>query len=343
MTAERWKHNELSPAQATEILRDWKEPLDFELMPLAGDGSDRIYYRLLYSDRSRVLLWNPQPLPGVNGLNDNDSFAVIGKLLAAVGGFAPAIYQQDLAQGVFLLEDLGDEQLYHIVRRSAADPELAEAYREVLGDLAQMVERITRKLDAGKIHNPDYDAGFMREWESGYFQQRLLPLYPQVEYETAALDRELDQLAQRAAVSSDRVFLYRDFQSKNIMRHAGRWRYIDFQGGRLGPATYDPASLLIDPYVDLAPDLQEELVEYYRELRGEGDRFRENYELVALHRNLQALGAYGYLSRVKGKPGFIRYIPAAVHALQRRLRHPLFTAYPVLKSVADQLTEQVVS
>lgn len=340
-TTRRMKQNRLSPEQARSLLGEWGEPTDFELLPLAGDGSDRIYYRLQYPDYSRVLMWNPQPVAGINDLNDNDSFDRIGRLIYAAGRLSPEIYCTDLKRGAFLLEDLGDQQLYHIVQSTEDPLELVEIYREVLRDLSRMSAALTPHLKTVKLHNPVYDADFMREWEGGYFQQRLLPLYSQLDYDLSSLEGELDRLSLQAEATAEPVFIYRDFQSKNIMRFEERWRYLDFQGGRLGPSTYDPASLLIDPYVNLDPGLQEELSEYYRELQQGGDRFSENYQLVALHRNMQALGAYGFLSAVKGKSSFTRYIPAAVKMLQQRLRHPLFEQCVTLRTVADQLAEQV--
>jgi N-acetylmuramate 1-kinase len=337
----RMTQNKLSPEQARSLLGEWGEPGDFELLPLAGDGSDRVYYRLQYPDYSRVLMWNPRPVNGINDLNDNDSFDRIGRLIYAVDQLSPKLYHTDLKQGAFLLEDLGDQQLYHIVQRTVETTELTEIYREVLRDLARMSAALTPQLETVKLHNPVYDAPFMREWEGGYFQQRLLSLYPQLDFDIPGLESELDALSLQAEATAEPVFIYRDFQSRNIMRYEERWRYLDFQGGRLGPSTYDPASLLIDPYVNLDARLQEELIEFYRELQRGGDQFRENYQLVALHRNMQALGAYGFLSAVKGKISFTRYIPAGVTMLQRRLRHPLFEQCTTLRTVADQLAEQV--
>ncbi len=333
--------NRLSPEQARSLLDEWGEPTGFELLPLAGDGSDRVYYRLQYADYSRVLMWNPQPVTGINDLNDNDSFDRIGRLIYTVDRLSPAIYHTDLERGAFLLEDLGDQQLYHIAQSTVDKVELLEIYREVLRDLARMSDALTPQLKTVKLHNPVYNAEFMRVWEGGYFQLRLLPLYPQLDFDVSGLEGELDILSLQAEATAEPAFIYRDFQSKNIMRFEGRWRYLDFQGGRLGPSTYDPASLLIDPYINLDAGLQEELIDYYRGLQQGGDRFRENYQLVALHRNMQALGAYGFLSAVKGKTGFTRYIPAGVTMLQRRLRHPLFEHCVTLRAVADQLAEQV--
>jgi aminoglycoside/choline kinase family phosphotransferase len=284
-------------------------------------------------------MWNPDPQKGLHHLDDNDSFAYVGSLLWEAGEFSPRIYHRGRAPGCFLLEDLGDVSLQELVRGKDKE-EQVRLYRRVLRDLAAMVREITPRFSPAAVHNPEYTAPFMREWESGYFVQRCLPLFHGLQWDDTRLAGELDRLAEEAEKSSEQVFIIRDFQSRNIMYHGARFRYIDFQGARLGPLTYDPASLLLDPYVELDPALQEELWEFYsRLLPGSGDRRRENYQLVALHRNLQALGAYGFLSTVKGKVEFRRYLPAGARALWRRLEHPVFRKYPELRRVAEQLVE----
>jgi aminoglycoside/choline kinase family phosphotransferase len=134
-------------------------------------------------------------------------------------------------------------------------------------------------------------------------------------------------------------FMHRDFQSRNIMVRDGCFYLIDFQGGRLGPPHYDLASLLIDPYVDLPPDLREALLDYFAaRLSALGSippaEIRHAYRYCALSRNLQILGAYGFLTRRKGKPFFARYIPAAVRSLQANLSHFSAEEFPNLARIA---------
>jgi aminoglycoside/choline kinase family phosphotransferase len=118
--------------------------------------------------------------------------------------------------------------------------------------------------------------------------------------------------------------MHRDLQSRNIMAKDGRFFFIDFQGGRLGPVQYDLASLLIDPYVGLAADEQDRLLDYairQMALRQpiDPEKFRRRFAFCALSRSLQILGAFGFLSTVKGKKRFARYIPAALRGLASRL------------------------
>jgi hypothetical protein len=136
-------------------------------------------------------------------------------------------------------------------------------------------------------------------------------------------------------------FLHRDYQSRNLFIKDGRLRVVDFQGGRLGPLGYDLAALLIDPYMALAAPWEEELFSHYVELLKEWvdfdpQEFQETYYHLALCRTLQVLGAFGYLTKVKGKNHFSRSIPAAVQALRRRLAERP-GEFPRLEGVVEKL------
>jgi N-acetylmuramate 1-kinase len=111
------------------------------------------------------------------------------------------------------------------------------------------------------------------------------------------------------------VCIHRDFQSENIMIHKGAMRFVDFQGARLGPAGYDVASLVCDPYVPLlTPDVTGRLFEYYRSVAPH-DVSPRSFRMCAMQRLMQALGAYGKLSIHKGKDWYRAYVPIALHRL----------------------------
>jgi aminoglycoside/choline kinase family phosphotransferase len=121
----------------------------------------------------------------------------------------------------------------------------------------------------------------------------------------------------------------------------GRLRVIDFQGGRRGPLGYDVAALLIDPYVNLNQDLQQEFLEYYLELLTarqavDQESFREQYAHLSLCRNLQILGAFGFLTKARGKSYFARYIPAALGGLARLLAQRA-REFPRLEQVVEDI------
>jgi aminoglycoside/choline kinase family phosphotransferase len=156
---------------------------------------------------------------------------------------------------------------------------------------------------------------------------------------------DFERLLTGALPPGPNYFLHRDFQSRNLFITNGRLRVIDFQGGRLGPLGYDLASLLIDPYVNLSPARQQEFLDYYLYLiktRVEVDpaAFREQYYHLALCRNLQVLGAYGYLTKVKGKAYFARSIPVAMEGLRRRLAERP-GVFPRLAELVESLPAKV--
>jgi len=118
--------------------------------------------------------------------------------------------------------------------------------------------------------------------------------------------------------------------------------FIDFQGGRLGPLQYDLASLLIDPYVGLPSGIRSELVDYCAKkissLAGiNADNFCHCFKYCSITRNLQILGAFGYLGKVKGKQFFVQYIPAALRSLKESFELPDGKDFPKLKSLIDNL------
>ena len=119
-------------------------------------------------------------------------------------------------------------------------------------------------------------------------------------------------------------------------------RFIDFQGGRMGPLHYDLASLLIDPYVELNDTLRQKLTEYYLKQLGklitvDQKQFLRDYTVIALHRNMQVLGAFAYLSMVKQRKQFTQFIPPALKNLKKLLNLETFSPYKNVRKVVNGL------
>ena len=311
-----------------------------EARPLAGDGSDRRFFRLP-GEPSLVLLYHPQP-PG-REVTENDSYFLIGRHLKSRGVPVPEISVYCREEGWMLLEDVGDLSLAVVVEAAPRDADLLAWYRQALEILiGQQLAGKQGFNPAWCFDTPAVTRPFLLERECRYFVQAFLQKYLGLEVEEADLAPDFERLLAGIRTEASPGFLHRDFQSKNLFVQGDRLRVLDFQGGRLGPLGYDLAALLIDPYVDLSPDRQEELVSLYQELVGKhlpldpGD-FREQYERLALCRNLQILGAFGFLTRVKGKPQFARYIPPAVAGLRHRLA-ARSEAFPRLTAVLEKIT-----
>jgi hypothetical protein len=277
------------------------------------------------------------PRQKLQGIDENDSYLRIGRYLHAQGIPVPGILWADVAKGWFVLEDLGDCHLQRRATRGRID-QLA-CYRSVIGLLAKLHERAAAGFDMDFCFDtPVYSPEFVFERELEYFRLSFLIGCLGLEVSASELRDDFHRLAETAGVRIARQVIHRDFQSRNLMIWRGALRLIDFQGMRFGPSVYDLASLLVDPYVRLPNRIQDELVRMYwqkahRFLGCSLHSFRQHYVTLRLARNLQILGAYGFLGIAKGKTGFLRYIPAAWQSLLGWLHGPCRGMYPALQRV----------
>ena len=301
---------------------------------LFGDGSDRSFFRVRSSAGSFVVLVSPRVKP--DGTDENDSYLRIGRHLFAKEVPVPQILWADPANGQFLLEDVGD---LHLQRFAATSPNGLEAtYRQVLRLLAHMHRSAVDGFDPSFCFDtPLYDPSFVYARELEYFRKAFVNGYLGLDAGPEEFLPDFEDLAALAGETSRRFVFHRDFQSRNLMVHSQRLRLLDFQGMRFGPPAYDLASLLLDPYVALPIPLQERLFSFFRpaaqKTLGCGcAEFRRKYEVVRLCRNMQILGAFGYLGGVKGKTQFFGCIPWAWKELLRWMEGPCGGRFPKLRS-----------
>jgi N-acetylmuramate 1-kinase len=310
------------------------------ITPLTGDGSSRKFWRITQGDKGLCLAVAP-PSRDTQGMAEARAARAIGLHLLQRKVRVPEQYGWSEEYGILLFEDLGDCKLHdYVLKKQDKEREAVAAvrsmYKKVVENLAVMQVRGAEGFDpAWCWDTPRYDRTLMLERESGYFLgafwQDLLG-----REEPSGLHEEFVALAVRAAMVPGDYFLHRDFQSRNIMLHQGEACFIDFQGGRLGPLGYDLASLLIDPYVSLSMGLQHELLELYLDkLEGftavDRGKFKEEYLLLALQRNLQIVGAFAFLSKQRKKVFFRQFLQPALGSLNILLDCELFSDMPVLR------------
>jgi aminoglycoside/choline kinase family phosphotransferase len=307
---------------------------------IRGDGSDRRFYRVTgKAGKSWIVMINNQPPKDERGVTENDSFLYICRHLRAKEIPVPEVYQHDRERGWFIMEDMGDCHLQTEVMRIKGDRgKLIETYQRVIDALVIIQTEGCRGFNPALTHNPLYDEQFMLAWESGYFYRAFLKGFLGLDIPDEEIRDELEELAHQAAEAPAGYFLYRDFQSRNIMVRKGGLGFLDFQGGRLGPLQYDLASLLLDPYVVLEHKVQDDLRAYYLgriEERAVLDPqgFQEQYPFVALHRAMQILGAFAFLAKAKGLTSFRPYIPPALQGLRALLKERCFSPYRKLKKI----------
>jgi aminoglycoside/choline kinase family phosphotransferase len=290
--------------------------------PLSGDGSGRRFWRVVHSSTGTPLIvaFNP-PVDEVAN-KENLAYLAIGRHLRDKGLPIPLIHHVDLAQGWFLLEDLGNVSL-QAHAASAHDP--IDLYKRVLETLFRMQTRGGEGFDPSWCcQTQTYDRTVMRRFEADYFKAAFLHGYLGLKEDWPELEPSFVRLTEVAVGAKPTFFLHRDFQSRNIMISGDRIGIVDWQAGRLGPLAYDVASLLIDPYTDLSPTTKDLLLDFYVQILKEHDPvlaggFHRHYLHLAIQRNLQILGAFGFLTKVRGKPYFEAYIPAAVRSLNHLL------------------------
>ena len=310
---------------------------------LKGDGSDRRWYRLKSSNQTMIMV--DHDIRSHPGTTEADAFFAIGKHLHDCGVPVPRIYHADTFSGMVFVEDLGDENLQQVVIREMEEKSVVRLYQEVIRQLCNMAINGQQNFDpVWTWQTPEYDKNLILDKECRYFVEAFLQGYLKLDelYETYAA--EFEELADRALQYGEFGFMHRDFQSRNIMIKDGRPHFIDFQGGRRGPIQYDLASLLIDPYVELKTDLRQHLLEFasseFTKSRPvDKTRFQTGFKYCCLTRNLQILGAFAYLSQVKGKSEFEKYIPAALGNLGKSLLDEVGRDFPGLRKLVAKITQ----
>lgn len=278
---------------------------------LAGDASDRRFVRIVPPGApSRVLVVHDGPI-------DPDTLPLIrvAELFRRLPVPVPTIHGADAELGIVVLEDLGDRMLEDA---AAALPAVERDawYREAV-DVVAAIQRGGRRL-AGSGAAPfdlAFDVAkltqeldfFLKHFVAGYRRHRL-PSSAQ-----RALDDEFRSLASDMA-AEPRVLCHRDFHSRNLMLHRGRLHVIDFQDARMGPDTYDLASLLRDAYVELDATAVDTLLTHYQTVSGvrDGGALRRRFERTTVQRSLKALGTFGYQLTVRGNPRYRDALPRAL-------------------------------
>ncbi len=277
-------------------------------------------------------------------IDEADAFVNIGRYLFDRGLPVPQIYEADTFAGYVFLEDLGNLDLQAAVRQTDPFEEVVGLYQRAIHLLTKFSASGVDQFDTAWCYQTSrYTKSMILEKECRYFVDAFLNTYLGLNINHADFKQEFEYLAENALKHAVQGLMHRDFQSRNIMIHNDRIYFIDFQGARMGPIQYDLASLLIDPYVDLPQDIQTRLLAYALErlqerMKLDADNFKRCYRFCRLTRNLQILGAFGHLTRAKGKMHFEKYIPAAVRTLAHNLKHHEDNKLPMLGELVDTVS-----
>jgi len=287
--------------------------------PLQGElgGSGRKIIRLSNDKVSAVGI-----LYGVR--EENTAFLSFSKHFRKHGLPVPEIYAEDLDEGAYLEEDLGDTTLFEFLSRNRENeeisPQVVEAYKKVVALLPRFQVEAGRDLDYSVCYPcPSFDRQSIT-WDLNYFKYYFLRLAA-IPFSESALESDFGRLTDFLLTADCDYFLYRDFQSRNMMLRGGEPFFVDYQGGRKGALQYDIASLLYDAKADLPPDLRHELLDHYLDALGgyikiEREAFIRHYYAYVYVRILQALGAYGFRGFYERRAHFLQSVPYALKNLR---------------------------
>jgi aminoglycoside/choline kinase family phosphotransferase len=299
------------------LFQQWTGSQADDIIAMPQSGSYREYYRIFGSGKTAIGVYNTDK-------KENIAFITFSRHFLAKGMNVPAIYAENIEENVYLQEDLGDISLFSFLSaiRQGKDfpPELFTMYRQVVEDLPSF------QVEGGK--GMDYSVCYPREsfdkqsmmWDLNYFKYYFLKL-AKIPFDEQGLEEDFQKFSDYLLQADRDYFLYRDFQSRNIMIRERKPFYIDYQGGRKGALQYDLASLLYDSKADLPHVVRERLLRHYlaalkKYIKIDEEEFLQFYQGYSLIRILQAMGAYGFRGFYEKKAHFLQSIPYALNNLR---------------------------
>ena len=333
---------------ASALFAEWHGELPVDVAPVLGDGSARSYWRLSASDGTTAI--------GAHGPDgeENQAFFSYSRTFWTLGLPVPELYEVDVDNGVWLLEDLGDVTLFDMLKetRELGSDAFPEAVMPIYRKVLEVLPRF--QVEGGRAINfkRAYPRGAFDQqsilWDLNYFKYHFLKL-AHVQFNEARLEQDFSTLTRFLLKGDTSHFLYRDFQSRNVMirghgESVSPW-FIDYQGGRRGALPYDVASLLYDAKANLLDSHRATLLDHYLEADVENhpvnrDEFLELWPGYVLVRTLQALGAYGYRGFFEKNPGFLQSVPYAAENLGGLLAAGFTFEVPELEATLTEIANR---
>jgi aminoglycoside/choline kinase family phosphotransferase len=314
---------------------------DIKIVALPKSGSDRRYFRITDGIKSIIGAYNANP-------EENEAFVGFTEHFRKTSLPVPEIYGYSPGKFIYFLQDLGDTNLYTWLHKrpdiSDFNDETKKLYRKILDNLIHFQTKgiIGLNLDLCYPHR-SFDRQSMM-WDMNYFKYMLLKLLS-VPFNERHLERDFNSLCDYLLETGQDYFLYRDFQTANVMIVDDDPWFIDYQGGRKGAPQYDVASLLYDAKIPMSDENREELLGYYidnfcKVTKEDKQKFRGYYSGFSMIRIMQALGAFGFRGLYEQKPTFtesivpgVRLLQIVIHSAEDHIKLPeLFCAIKAISS-----------
>ncbi|MGN0214775.1 MAG: phosphotransferase [Muribaculaceae bacterium] len=308
-----------------------------EIIELPSSGSNRHYFRLKDGERSLIGAIG-------NNLKENEAFLYMDSHFHKKGLNVPKVVAISDDHMAYLQEDLGDVSLFGSIEKGRLTRVFSEEEKQIIAKTIRMLPEIQFNGADGMDFSKCYPASEFNSrsimWDLNYFKYCFLKATG-LEFDEDRLEDDFHSMTEVLLRSSSATFMYRDFQSRNVMIKDGQPWFIDFQGGRKGPFYYDVASFLWQAKANFPDSLREEMIEQYiQALRKfkpvDPHYFKAQLRHFVLFRTLQVLGAYGFRGYFEKKPHFMQSVPYAIANLRNLIREP-YTEYPYLTNVLEQL------
>lgn len=324
-----------------KIFERWSGETPESFTALAQSGSYRKYFRMQSANHRAVGVYNSDK-------NENKAFITFTKHFLKQKLNVPKLYVEEIKNNVYLLQDLGDESLFSFLANNRSDNEFPEKaiefYKVALNELIKFQTKASNKLDYSVCYpRSSFDRQSMM-WDLHYFKYYFLKL-TKIPFDEQKLEDDFNSFTDYLLNAKTDFFMYRDFQSRNIMVKNNELYFIDYQGGRKGALQYDVASILYDAKADIPQQVREKLIEHYlsiltKEKVTEHSEFFKYYYGYVLIRILQALGAYGFRGIHEKKAHFLNSIPYAINNIKYLLSSGLLPeGLNELHSVLKHITQ----
>ncbi len=340
--------NETSISVLTQMVTDYTGKQPITCAALAQSGSHRRYYRFTFEEGNTLIgTYNED-------VTENKAFFEYTRFFAAQQLNVPALLAVHEDQKHYLLNDLGTQTLYDKLCETKKEngdfQKVMDYYKKVVATLPKFQLTAKKGLDMSVAYpRAAFDRQSM-QWDLNYFKYYYLKMV-YVPFNEQLLEDDFQRFMDYLLSIDDDYFLYRDFQSRNIMVNQDNVWFIDYQGGRKGALQYDIASLLYDAKADLSPEIRQELLECYMDnlaqyIPIDRKRFTADFNAFALIRIMQAMGAYGYRGYFEKKAHFLQSVPYAIRNMRYLLQHNALPANlpelrHVLQTVVDSYVEPV--
>ena len=324
-----------------ELFIKWSGEKAENIQPIAASGSPRKYFRLSSENKSVLGAYNPD-------FKENAAFLSFSKHFHSIGLPVPEILAEDTAKGIYLLSDLGDKTLFGLLTGRESRDHITEDLYTRLAEAVKMLPHF--QLRGG--HGLDYSLCYPRDtfdrqsmmWDLNYFKYYILKTSG-ITFDEQVLEDDFRHFADFLLQAEHEYFMYRDFQSRNVILKNGRPFFIDFQGGRKGALQYDLASFLYQVKAHLPEATKKSLInEYLNVLEGlinvDREVFMKYFYPFVYLRLFQVLGAYGFRGLFEKRPHFTDSLEPAMASLAKLLKaHPMQVELTELKSVLKKLTQ----